>query len=129
IDAGALDSLSRNRRLAGWEAGLRYRPLERQLPLQLPVKPYMATLSEAGAFDEMVREYRAMGVHPISHVMAYMRASLGAKVLASSEIAHLPEGETVTVAGLVIRRQRPLAKAVFITLEDEFGHVPLVVWP
>jgi error-prone DNA polymerase len=29
----------------------------------------------------------------------------------------------------VIRRQRPLAKAVFLTLEDEFGHSPLVVWP
>ena len=29
----------------------------------------------------------------------------------------------------MIRRQRPLAKAVFLTLEDEFGHTPLVVWP
>ena len=24
---------------------------------------------------------------------------------------------------------RPLAKAVFITLEDEHGHIPLIVWP
>ena len=30
---------------------------------------------------------------------------------------------------LIIRRQRPLAKAVFITLEDELGHIPLMVWP
>ena len=29
----------------------------------------------------------------------------------------------------MIRRQRPLAKAVFLTLEDEFGHSPIVVWP
>ena len=35
----------------------------------------------------------------------------------------------VTVAGMVIRRQRPLSKAVFLTLEDEFGHIPIVVWP
>ena len=35
----------------------------------------------------------------------------------------------MTVVGLVIRRQRPLSKAVFITLEDEFGHIPLTVWP
>ena len=40
-----------------------------------------------------------------------------------------PAVEEVTVAGLVIRRQRPLAKAVFLTLEDEFGHTPVVVWP
>jgi len=33
------------------------------------------------------------------------------------------------VAGLAIRRQRPLGKTVFVTLEDEFGHIPLVVWP
>ena len=29
----------------------------------------------------------------------------------------------------MIRRQRPLAKAVFVTLEDEFGHTPFVIWP
>ncbi len=32
-------------------------------------------------------------------------------------------------AGLVIRRQRPRGKVVFITLEDEFGHIPLMVFP
>jgi error-prone DNA polymerase len=35
----------------------------------------------------------------------------------------------VTTAGLVIRRQRPHRKVVFITLEDEFGHIPLMVFP
>ena len=39
----------------------------------------------------------------------------------------LDDGVEVTVAGLVIRRQHPGANAIFITLEDEFGHVPLVV--
>ena len=33
------------------------------------------------------------------------------------------------MAGLVIRRQRPLSRAVFMTLEDEFGHIPLMVMP
>lgn len=26
-------------------------------------------------------------------------------------------------------RQWPLGKAVYLTLEDELGHIPLVVWP
>ncbi len=41
-----------------------------------------------------------------------------------------PEGARVTVAGLVILRQRPgTAKGViFITLEDETGVVNIVVW-
>ena len=129
IDAGAVDGLCEDRRRARWEVGLRYRPVGRQLGLQLPVEQDMAPLSKAGAFDEMVREYRTMGLHPASHVMAYVRESLGEKVLTSDEVPFVPDGETITVAGLVIRRQRPLAKAVFITLEDEYGHIPLVVWP
>ena len=39
------------------------------------------------------------------------------------------DGAELTAAGLVIRRQRPLGKAVFITLEDEFGHIPCMVFP
>ncbi len=129
IDAGALDSLCRDRRRARWEAGLRYRPVSRQLELSLPVEQDMAPLPQAGAFEEMVREYRTMGVHPAGHVMAYIRESLRENVLTSDEVQSVPDGETITVAGLVIRRQRPLAKAVFITLEDEYGHIPMVVWP
>ena len=129
IDAGALDSLCEDRRSARWEVGLRYRPVGRQLELPLPVEQDMAPLPKAGAFEEMVQEYRTMGLHPASHVMAYIRGSLGANVLTSEEVPSVPDGETITVAGLVIRRQRPLAKAVYITLEDEFGHIPMVVWP
>ena len=129
IDAGALDFLCNDRRRARWEVGLRYRPANRQLELGLPVEQDMAPLPKAGAFDEMVREYRTMGMHPSSHVMAYIRKSLGPNVLTSEQVPSVPDGETIIVAGLVIRRQRPLAKAVFITLEDEFGHIPMVVWP
>ncbi|MGK7663975.1 MULTISPECIES: OB-fold nucleic acid binding domain-containing protein [unclassified Marinovum] len=41
-----------------------------------------------------------------------------------------PEGARVTVAGLVILRQRPgTAKGViFVTLEDETGVVNVIVW-
>ena len=30
---------------------------------------------------------------------------------------------------LARRRQKPNGKTVFLTLEDEFGHSPLIVWP
>ena len=129
IDAGALDGLCDDRRRARWEVGLRYCPVGRQLRLGLPVDQDMARLPQASAFEQMVLEYRMMGVHPRSHVMAYVRESMGKDIVASDEVPHIPEGEQITVAGLVIRRQRPLAKAVFITLEDEFGHIPMVVWP
>ena len=61
--------------------------------------------------------------------MNHIRPKLPSRVLPSGELPHLKDGTEVWTAGLVIRRQRPLGKAVFITLEDEFGHIPLIVWP
>lgn len=50
--------------------------------------------------------------------------------LVAARLHEPPEGARVTVAGLVILRQRPgTAKGViFLTLEDETGVVNIVVW-
>ena len=129
VTAGAFDSLASDRRRALWEVGLRYRPGGGQQPLELPVEQDMAELPEMSEWEAMAGEYRTLGLYPDGHLMAHMRPHLGAGVVPSNEVPGLDDGEKVTVAGLVIRRQRPLAKAVFITLEDEFGHTPLIVWP
>ena len=77
----------------------------------------------------MAGEYASLGLYPKGHLMAKLRPSLGKHVLTSAQVNELADGTRVTVAGLIIRRQRPLSKAVFITLEDEFGHIPMMVWP
>jgi error-prone DNA polymerase len=123
-----------DRRTALWEVGLRYhpknsRPGGTQLALPLPVKQDMAELPPQDQWEVMLDEYRTLGLHPKGHLMAMLRPHLPPEVLNSQEMPGLADGEEVTVAGLVIRRQRPLGKAVFVTLEDEFGHIPLVVWP
>ena len=128
-DAGAFDSLARDRRSGRWEIGLRYRPVNDQGALSLPTDQDMVSLPLLTAWEEMDGEYRTMGVHPSGHVMAGLRPTIDPKVLTSCDVAQLANGTKVTVAGLVIRRQRPLGKAVFITLEDEFGHTPLILWP
>ncbi len=124
----------RDRRTALWEVGLRYHPRKSspggtQLALPLPVEQDMAELPPQDGWEVMLDEYRTMGLHPKGHLMAMLRPHLPSQVRTSQEVPGLADGEEVTVAGLVIRRQRPLGKAVFITLEDEFGHIPLVVWP
>jgi single-strand DNA-binding protein len=50
--------------------------------------------------------------------------------LVAARLDQPPEGAHITVAGLVILRQRPgTAKGViFITLEDETGVVNVIVW-
>ena len=42
-----------------------------------------------------------------------------------------PNGSMVTVAGLVLVRQKPgtASGVVFLTLEDEFGVSNIIVWP
>ena len=65
---------------------------------------------------------------PDGQVMELYRAGLGPDVLTSDTLGGCADGEVVRVAGRVVRRQRPLAKAVFLTLEDEFGMIPVVVW-
>ena len=127
--AGAFDSLVSDRRAVLWEAGLLYCPAGAQQPLPLPVQQDMIDLPILSDWEAMLGEYRTMGVHPRSHFMAYLRPRLDPEVLSSVQVIGLEDGTEVTVAGLVIRRQHPAANAVFITLEDEFGHTPLVVWP
>ena len=122
------DGLGADRRDTRWEVGLRYRPVDAQLTLRLPVGQDMAELPEQTAWERMESEYRTMGLHPEGHVMGHLRSQLRG-VPTSEQVPLLEDGATVRVAGLVIRRQRPLGKAVFITLEDELGHIPLVVWP
>ena len=129
VMAGAFDSLASDRRAALWEVGLRYRPVGAQLMLPLPVDQDMADLPSLSKWEAMLAEYRTMGLYPGGHFMADLRPYVGAEVLPSDEAVEMEDGSVVTVAGLVIRRQHPSAKAVFITLEDEYGHVPLIVWP
>lgn len=48
----------------------------------------------------------------------------------ATQLGNVPGGARITVAGLVMLRQRPgTAKGViFVTLEDETGSVNIVVW-
>jgi len=115
------------RRQIRWEVGLRYRPIGRQLAMELPVAQDMVELPEATDWEVMEAEYRTMGVHPRSHLMAYLRDHLP-HVTTSADIWDKSDGAKVQIAGLVVRRQRPQAKAYFLTLEDEFGHTPTLVW-
>ena len=138
VTAGAFDTLNAgtaelerktDRRQALWEVGLRYRAINTQQPLPLPVEQDMTELPEQSQWETMGEEYRILGLYPEGHLMAMARPYLRREILSSRDIEDKYDGDIVTVAGLVIRRQRPLSKAVFLTLEDEFGHIPLVVWP
>jgi error-prone DNA polymerase len=126
--AGAFDSLESNRRKVKWEIGLRYRPVNSQLPLPLPVAQDMVVLPKLSEWDSMKDEYKVLSLYPAGHIMSRLRPRFKNGFRTSRDIEKLRNGAAVTAAGLVIRRQRPHGKVVFITLEDEFGHIPCMVF-
>jgi error-prone DNA polymerase len=97
------------------------------LPLQLPRAPALRPL---GRWQRLIADYATSGVTVGDHAIAILRRHLQVPMLATSpQLAHLPAGCTVAVAGLVIARQRPgTAKGtMFLLFEDEWGTINLIV--
>src|SRR5207248_9662407 len=62
--------------------------------------------------------------------VSFIRAELTRRsILRNQDLTAIPSGRRVTVAGLVLVRQRPGdAKAIFMTLEDETGIANTILW-
>ena len=81
--------------------------------------------------EHIVEDYRTLRLSLKAHPLSLLRARLQARRITPNEkLAQMKDGERVTVAGLVLVRQRPgTAKGViFATLEDETGIANIVVW-
>ncbi len=137
-DADAFRSLGLDRRQALWAArGLDRVGDQDDLPLFSASRPARDTEPDArlppmplGA--HVVEDYRRLSLSLKAHPTSFMRSRLSARgVLRSDALASVRSGERVTVAGLVLVRQRPgTAKGViFMTLEDETGVANVIVWP
>jgi error-prone DNA polymerase len=81
---------------------------------------------------DVVEDYRSVGLSLRRHPVSFLRAELaGLGAITAAALEKLRDGKRVTVAGIVLVRQKPgSAKGVmFITAEDETGHVNIIVWP
>ncbi len=136
-DADAFRSLGLDRRQALWAVrGLDRVGDQDDLPL-FKSRPARETEPDArlppmplGA--HVVEDYRRLSLSLKAHPTSFMRGRLSARgVLRSDALRSVRNGERVTVAGLVLVRQRPgTAKGViFMTLEDETGIANVIVWP
>lgn len=76
----------------------------------------------------MLDEYSLLGLCPDGQVMELTHPLLGPDVLNSDTAPGCRDGDLARVAGRVVRRQRPLGKVVFLTLEDEWSPIPIAVW-
>ena len=61
--------------------------------------------------------------------MKMLRPYLHKDYMTSKEIQLGKDGQRVKIAGLVARPlQHPRSSVYFITLQDEFGFIPLIIW-
>ncbi|HEX6503239.1 MAG TPA: error-prone DNA polymerase [Terriglobales bacterium] len=120
-----------HRRDALWqvERAVRYAgPLWEELPE--PDSP--SPLQQMNHEERLVADYHGTGMTVGPHPMAYRRVQLNRLgVRRASELAQLPNGRHVRVAGCVIVRQRPgTAKGfVFLSMEDETGIANVIITP
>ena len=131
VMAGAFDDVASNRRQALWDVGLANRPLRSgQRSLAATTDHATPQLKDFSEHEKMVGEYRVMGIYPRGHVMEFVRPTLSDRVLRTSDVYDVPEGQEVLVAGWPIARQHPRGKdgTVFVTIEDECGDVQLILW-
>jgi error-prone DNA polymerase len=81
-------------------------------------------------YEEVVADYRTAGLSLRAHPISFYRRQLERLgITPARRLVELANEAAVTVAGLVLLRQRPgTAKGItFVTLEDETGTVNLVV--
>jgi error-prone DNA polymerase len=82
--------------------------------------------------EAVAEDYAVFGLSLRNHPMAFLRKELKAKdMVTAADLKKLNNRKFVTIAGLVLFRQRPgTAKGtIFITMEDETGAANLIVWP
>jgi len=129
-DAGALRGLAGHRHRARWAVA----GIEPQLPLfaSLPAPEETSiNLPLPSVGEDLFNDYATLGTTLGPHPLLLLRDELKARRCRSSrELGTIEHGRPVSVAGLVIGRQRPQTASgvIFVTLEDEFGMVNVVVW-
>ena len=130
--ADAFRSAGLDRRAALWAVkALGDRPLPLFAPLGAAgVAEPAVTLPAMAPGEHVVMDYASLSLSLKAHPMALLRDGLPG-IVPAERLRARPPGARLTVAGLVLVRQRPgsASGVVFITLEDETGIANLVVMP
>ncbi|MBZ6075129.1 error-prone DNA polymerase [Microvirga puerhi] len=138
-DADAFGSIGLNRRDALWTIrGLadQVMPLfaaadTRDRAVRLEATEPAVALTPMTKGREVVEDYRAQGLTLRQHPLAFLRQELALRrMVTCADLRQVRDGQRVTVAGLVLVRQRPgSAKDVtFMTIEDETDVANIVIW-
>ncbi len=138
-EADAFGSLGLNRRDALWKIkGLGDTQLalftaadERDEQFRPEAVEPEVSLTPMKAGREVVEDYLSKGLTLRRHPVAFLREELARRrIIPCADLKSIRHGQRITVAGLVLVRQKPgSAKGVmFMTIEDETDVANLVIW-
>jgi error-prone DNA polymerase len=127
--AGALEVLEGHRHKARWAVA----GVEKPTPLLTSMERFEAVpmLRKPTEGQDTVASYQSLGLTLGRHPVHLLRHRLDRyRYLQAERMPDLMAGATISVAGIVITKQRPgtASGVTFVTLEDETGYVNLVVW-
>ncbi|HET7157609.1 MAG TPA: error-prone DNA polymerase, partial [Burkholderiales bacterium] len=127
--AGALISLAGHRRQAHWLVAGAF--TEPHLLCDAPVQETLPLLASPSVGEDIVADYRSVGLTLGPHPLTLLRGRLQRMRLATAaQLRQMPDGKATRTAGIVTCRQRPgtAQGVIFVTLEDETGYTNVVVW-
>ncbi|ALL14535.1 error-prone DNA polymerase [Caulobacter henricii] len=134
-EADAFAGAGLSRREALWAVkgleGENRAPVQTPLLAGLPLFEAAVNLPVMALPQAVAEDYRTTSLSLKAHPCAFYRSRLDAMgVIPADRLPQVRDGRRVSVAGIVLIRQRPgTAKGVvFITLEDETGVANAVVW-
>jgi error-prone DNA polymerase len=129
-EAAALKGIAGHRHRARWQAAA----IEKQpadLLQGIARKDDVAVIRPASEADDLRADYAATGLTLGRHPVAMIRNQLRQRrVKTAQQLLGLKHGSHARACGLITMRQRPMTAngTIFLTLEDETGHVNVVVW-
>jgi error-prone DNA polymerase len=131
-DADCFRSLKYDRRAALWEVSTKDKPealFAGQLaPDAIGEHVSLTVMQES---EHVVQDYATTSLSLRRHPVSFVRDKLAQfDIIPAADLANLPDGSYIKVAGLVLVRQRPgtAGGVLFMTIEDETGVANLVIF-
>jgi len=129
-EAAALKAITGHRHRARWEvAAIEKQPDD--LLKGIARKDTATAIRPASETDDLRADYAATGLTLGRHPVALIRSILKQRrIRTAQQLLQLKHGSHTRACGLITMRQRPMTAngTIFLTLEDETGHVNVVIW-
>lgn len=136
-NADAFRSIGLDRRQALWavraldaKSAAETLPLFERPGLDIPDNEAEVSLPRMPLGEHVIHDYRSLGLSLKAHPLSFLRPKLAADgITPNASLPSISNGARISVAGLVLVRQRPgKGNAIFLTLEDEAGVANIIVW-